>query len=107
MQDNRSTLVYVTGKGRISEAPEQKARPAGDGIVRISLRRLGGSKIVSVVSGVPLGEAELTALCRELKQKCGTGGTLKNWNLEIQGDKRSVLQIELERRGFKVKLAGG
>ena len=105
--DDRSTLVYVTGVGRIKENKPAPAAPRRDGVVRISLNRLGGGKMVSSVSGVPLGAAELEELGRELKRKCGTGGTVKDWKIEIQGDKRAVLKAELEKRGYTVKLAGG
>lgn len=107
MQDTRSTLVYVSGQGRISPQKPQKVRPATDGVVRIMLKRLGGNKMVSVVSGVPVDENSLNELGRDLKRKCGTGGTVKDFQIEIQGDKRSVLKAELEKRGFTVKLAGG
>lgn len=105
--EERSTLVYSTGIGRIKEEKPKAVRPKGDGVVRIMLKRLGGSKCVSVVTGVPLEEDELKTLGRELKQKCGVGGSVKDFNIEIQGDKRSVLKSELEKRGYSVKLAGG
>ena len=63
--------------------------------------------MVSVVSGVPLDEDELKELARVLKQKCGVGGVVKDFCIEIQGDKRSILKSELEKRGYTVKLAGG
>ena len=107
MNDERSTLVYVSGQGRIEQPKQQPVRPKTDGVVRIALKRLGGNKMVSVVSGLDLEEAEMSSLARDLKRKCGTGGTAKNFQIEIQGDKRGVLQAELETRGFTVKLAGG
>lgn len=54
-----------------------------------------------------LPEAELKALSKKLKQLCGTGGTLKNFTVEIQGDHREKLQTYLKEQGFTVKLAGG
>lgn len=105
--EDRSTLVFATGIGRIKEEKAKPIRPTGDGIVRIQLKRLGGGKMLSVVSGVPLDDAELKDLARALKQKCGVGGAFKDFNIEIQGDKRNVLKAELEKRGFVVKLAGG
>ncbi|MEE3214371.1 MAG: translation initiation factor, partial [Pseudomonadota bacterium] len=47
------------------------------------------------------------ALAKELKKRCGTGGALKDGIIEIQGDHRQVLKEALEKKGFKVKLAGG
>ncbi len=105
--DERSTLVFASGIGRIKEKPQKPVRPQGDGVVRIMLKRLGGGKMVSVVSGVPLDEDELKELARILKQKCGVGGAVKDFNIEIQGDKRNILKGELEKKGYTVKFAGG
>jgi translation initiation factor 1 len=49
---------------------------------------------------------ELTKLAKELKAQCGTGGTIKNGVIEIQGDHRAILKAALEKRFDKVKLAG-
>lgn len=105
--ESRSTLVFATGIGRIKEEKPKAERPQGDGIVRITLKRLGGGKMASVVSGIPMDEPELKELARTLKQKCGVGGAVKDFNIEIQGDKRNVLKAELEKKGYTVKLAGG
>ncbi len=107
MIDERSTLVYVSGQGRIDAPKPHPDRPKTDGVARITLKRLGGNKMASVISGLDMDEGPLAELGRELKRKCGTGGTVKNFTIEIQGDKRNVLKAELERRGFRVKLAGG
>ncbi|MAG58364.1 MAG: stress response translation initiation inhibitor YciH, partial [Planctomycetes bacterium] len=42
-----------------------------------------------------------------LKRRCGTGGAIKDGNIEIQGDHRDAIVKELENRGFTVKRAGG
>ncbi len=106
--EERSTLVYSTALGgRVKQEKPKAERPKGDGVVRIQLRRLGGAKMASVVVGVPLDEPELKELGRELKQKCGVGGSVKDFAIEIQGDKRNILKAELEKRGYTVKLAGG
>jgi translation initiation factor 1 len=87
-----------------------QARPAvtGDGIVRLHRETKGrGGKAVTLVTGVPLAGPELKALARELKQKCGVGGALKGDVIEIQGDQRTPIRAELEKRGFTVKIAGG
>ena len=105
--EERSTLVFVSGIGRIKEEKPKAERPQGDGVVRIQLKRLGGGKMASVVTGVPLDEDDLKDLARNLKQKCGVGGSVKDFNIEIQGDKRNVIKVELEKKGYTVKLAGG
>jgi translation initiation factor 1 len=62
---------------------------------------------VSVISGLPLGEAELELLAKELKRRCGSGGTVREGTIEIQGEHRDTLVAELVRRGFAAKRAGG
>jgi translation initiation factor 1 len=105
--EERSTLVFASGIGRIKEEKPKAVRPQGDGVVRIMLKRLGGGKTASVVTGIPLDEDELKDLARALKQKCGVGGSVKDFCIEIQGDKRNILKTELEKKGYTVKLAGG
>lgn len=104
--DERSTLVYSTGVGRIKQEAI-KPRPKTDGIVRILLKRFGGGKVVSSITGLSLNEAELKELASALKRKCGVGGSVKDFCIEIQGDKREIIKSELEKLGYKVKLAGG
>lgn len=79
----------------------------GDGIVRI-LRQTKGrkGKGVTLITGVPLSGSDLDDLAKELKQRCGSGGTVKDGVIEIQGDHRETLVGELEKRGWKVKIAG-
>ena len=116
--ENKSNIVYSTGLGKM--CPECKRPVAqcscrknsqiqtGDGIVRIGRSTKGrGGKFVSLIKGVPLNPDELQLLSKELKQKCGTGGTVKAGIIEIQGDHRDTLVQELEKRGFTVKRSGG
>lgn len=80
----------------------------GDGIVRVSRETKGRKgKGVTLVTGVPLAEADLKALAKALKAKCGTGGTVKDGVIEIQGDQRDLLVPLLEARGWKVRRSGG
>jgi translation initiation factor 1 len=60
-----------------------------------------------LISGVPLTPEGLKNLASELKHKCGTGGTLKNGVIEIQGDHRDVLIELLKAKGWTVKRSGG
>ena len=64
-------------------------------------------KGVTTVFDLPLDDAELQQLAATLKQKCGTGGTVKDGRIEIQGDQRERIVAELERLGYKVKRVGG
>jgi translation initiation factor 1 len=111
-------LVYSSEQGRICPGCSQPvarctcrkggARPAGDGIVRVGRETKGrGGKSVVTISGLPLDEAGLKSLAGELKRRCGTGGTLKDGIIEVQGEHRDLLVAELEKRGYKVKKAGG
>lgn len=87
-----------------------QARPGvrNDGIVRVGRETKGRKgKGVTVVTGVPLDNAELAKLAKELKKRCGTGGTVREGVIEMQGDQRDTLVTELERRGYTVKRVGG
>lgn len=80
----------------------------GDGVVRVSRQTKGrkGSG-VCLITGVPLGEEELKKLAKQLKKKCGSGGTIKDGVIEIQGDHREILVDAILKLGYKAKLAGG
>ena len=111
-------LVYSTDRGRTCPCcghpsdqcccSRENTPRQGDGTVRISRQTKGrkGSG-VCLIAGLDLGEAELKKLARQLKEKCGSGGTVKNGIIEIQGDQRQVLLATLIQLGFKAKLAGG
>jgi len=106
----RVSICECRGKGaraRIAARDEAEAAKASDGIVRVARSTKGrGGKIVTTVIGVPGGEAAQKTLAAELKRSCGTGGSLKDGVIEIQGEHRDTLVRELESRGFKVKRAG-
>jgi len=88
-----------------NSASDQSKR---DGIVRIQRETKGRKgKGVTLISGVPLAGDELKSLAKSLKQKCGTGGTIKNGIIEIQGDHRELLLGLLKEKGWQVKKAGG
>jgi len=117
MQKN-STTVYSTEHGRICPGcgkpasgcicSKKKSAPRGDGIVRIGRETKGRKgKGVTVITGVPLDEDGLLELAKQLKQKCGTGGTVKDGAIEIQGDQREQLVDMLTRQGYTVKTIGG
>lgn len=115
---NASGLVYSTEHGKMCpncarplgqcNCGQKKTPAKGDGIVRVSRETKGrkGSG-VTLITGLPLADAELNALAKQLKQRCGSGGTVKNGVVEIQGDQRDVVLAELIRLGFQAKKAGG
>ncbi len=87
---------------------QAQAIPAGDGVVRVSRETKGRKgKGVTLVAGVPLDENKLRNLAKQLKRRCGAGGTVKDRVIEIQGDHRDVLIDELKKQGYTVKRAGG
>jgi translation initiation factor 1 len=84
------------------------SRPQGDGIVRVGRETRGRrGKGVTTISGLPLDQAGLLELAAQLKNRCGSGGTVKDDRIEIQGDHRETLMCELAKLGYKVKRAGG
>lgn len=112
-----SSRVYSTEQGRICpdcDQPVDQCRcdddavPEGDGIVRLKRETKGRKgKGVTLIEGVLLAPSELKKLAKELKAKCGTGGTVKDGLIEIQGDHRDLLLTVLQQKGFTVKKAGG
>lgn len=103
-----SRLVYSTDTGRVKNEPAEPEVLSGDGIVRIRRETKGrNGKGVTTVSGVMLPAPELKTLAKKLKQLCGTGGSVKEGVIEIQGDQREKLKQALEQMGMTVKLAGG
>lgn len=109
--------VYTTSSGRICPKCKKPVDQCvcrksveftGDGIVRIfrdSKSRKG--KTVTVITGLQMNGDAARTLHSDLKRMCGSGGSIKDGNLEIQGDHREMLYAELKKRGFTVKLAGG
>ncbi len=112
------TLVYSTKSGRMCPdcrkakkkcvCAKSKSVPTGDGVVRVGRETKGRKgKGVTIVSGVCLAPDALKSLAKELKKRCGTGGTLKQGVIEIQGDQRDILIPILQQKGFTVKKSGG
>jgi translation initiation factor 1 len=62
---------------------------------------------VTTIRGVGASEGKLKDLAGELKRLCGSGGTVRDWAIEIQGDHRDKIVAALQQRGYTVKLAGG
>ena len=119
MKNTNSRLVYSSGSGRICSKCKKPIAgcacskmaatpPSGDGVVRVGRETKGRKgKGMTLITGVPLPADELKKLAKELKQKCGTGGTVKDGVIEIQGDHRDALIEMLKARGWTVKRSGG
>jgi len=118
---SRSTgggLVYSTDSGRMCPVCRQPVaactcsatpvRPATDGVVRVSRETKGrAGKGVTLVRGLPLEPLALAALGKQLKAACGSGGTVKDGTIEVQGDHCDRIIEALKRDGYVVKRAGG
>ena len=114
-----SGLVYSTDHGRICPqcrqpvqgcvcAAQRAAGPAGQGPIRVSRESKGrGGKTVTLVRGLPLPAADLEALGRQLRSHCGSGGTVKDGVLEVQGDHCERVLAWLSALGYAAKRAGG
>lgn len=84
--------------------PELRDAPPSSHTIRIELdRKSRGGKSVTVLSGFELTPATLQALAKQLKSRCGSGGTVKERAIEIQGDHRDTVAAELTRLGYKIK----
>jgi len=120
MKDSR--LVYSTESGRICPKCGQPAKfcncrkkkqlkaaeTVQDGIVRIRREVKGRKgKTVTTVCGLPQDGSLLKKIAKELKGQCGTGGSVKDGVIILQGDHRARLKSELSRQGYTVKIAGG
>ncbi len=111
-------LVYSTDSGRMCPACRQPQaqctckqlaarRPKGDGVVRISLDTKGrGGKAVTVVRGIALDTDALATLGKRLRSACGTGGTVKDGVIEVQGDHLARVTDSLVNEGWRVKRSG-
>lgn len=84
------------------------AAPRAQQRVRVQRTKAGkGGKTVTVISGLALTDSEATALLKALKAHAGSGGTLKDGVIELQGDQVAAALALLEQEGFKPKQAGG
>jgi len=111
-------IVYSTEQGRFCPkchkpidrciCKQKKHNTPNDGVVRIGRETKGRKgKGVTLIRGVPLQTTALQTFAKQLKKKCGSGGTVKDGVIEIQGDHRERLLEEIKKKGWIVKLAGG
>jgi translation initiation factor 1 len=110
-------LVYSTDAGRMCpncRQPvsgcicKQSVAPIGDGVVRVSRETKGrGGKSVTLVKGLALDALSLATTGKQLRTACGSGGTVKDGVIEIQGDHCDLVIAVLTKLAHKVKRAGG
>lgn len=112
MPERKDKVVYSTETPakRRTEPPRTPAASLAprQQTARIQRERKGrGGKTVTVVSGLQLTPEDLAALAKRLKAVCGSGGTVKDGQIEVQGDHRERIAAELQSQGYKTKLVGG
>lgn len=117
MKSTSGGLVYSTDSGRMCPVCRQPVAncicktpliPQTKGAVRISLQTKGrGGKSVTLVKGLPLDPTALNVLGRQLRSACGTGGTVEDGVVEVQGDQVVTVMAALQKLGYDVKRAGG
>lgn len=111
-------LVYSTESGRMCpvcrhalaqcQCRRSAPAPAGDGVARVSRETKGrGGKSVTVVRGLALDPAALGVLGKQLRAACGSGGTVKDGVIEVQGDHCDRIIDALTKSGHRAKRAGG
>ncbi|WP_144139695.1 translation initiation factor Sui1 [Paraburkholderia sp. BCC1884] len=116
---SKGGLVYSTDGGRMCPECRQvlaqctckaaaKTAPAGDGVVRVSRETKGrGGKSVTLVRGLALDPLALAVLGKQLRTACGSGGTVKDGVIEVQGEHCERIIEALRKHGHNAKRAGG
>ena len=114
---SRDRLVYSTEPGRICPgcgnpvnqcACRKQTSPSGDGNVRVSRETKGRKgKGVTLIKGLAMDAVTLAAMSKKLKVMCGSGGTVKDGVIEIQGDHIERILDYLKKQGVKAKRSGG
>ena len=108
---NRIDVVYSTNPAfeYHYDAPEERATlPPARQDLRVMLdRKKRGGKSVTLITGFVGTHDDLTELAKELKIKCGAGGSAKDGEILIQGDFRDKVMQLLQQNGYKVKKSGG
>lgn len=107
-KDQLSQLVYSTEQGKITPEQVPEQIPQGDGIVRIRRETKGRKgRGVTVIEGLGISQSELKDIAKQLKKRCGVGGSNKEYTIEIQGDQREACAEWLKSKGYRVKFSGG
>ncbi len=111
MPKNNNHTVWSSEQGDLrkqTETADVKSIPPQQQTVYLHRESSGrGGKAVTLVKKLILSEDDLKALAKKLKNECGTGGTIKDGVIEIQGEHREKIAMVLQKLGYKVKIAGG
>jgi translation initiation factor 1 len=112
MIKEESRTVWSSDHGDLrkkKQNPDPKlSLPPGQQVVYLHRQTGGrGGKTATLVKNLVLSEDDLKALAKKLKQECGTGGTVRDGGVEIQGEQRQRLAAILQKLGYNVKVAGG
>ncbi len=109
-KNNKGGFVYSTNKEFNIENDKEETMqslPPHQQNLRIFLDRLGGGKLVTRITDFTGNMADMEALGKMLKQKCGVGGSVKNFEILLQGDHRDKVLKLLTDANYKAKKAGG
>jgi translation initiation factor 1 len=112
MSIKKDALVYSTESGdlrkqRPSAVAGDVPSPAQPTVYLHRTSKGRGGKVVTLVKNLRLSSDDYKTLTKHLKQTCGSGGTIKDGAIEIQGDHREIVAAALQQLGYKTKMAGG
>lgn len=112
MSKNESRTVWSSEQGDLRKQPtgsrNLQSLPPNQQLVYLHRDSKGrGGKAVTLVKKLVLSDEDMKELAKKLKQVCGSGGTIKDDVIEIQGEHREKIAETLIKLGYKVKIAGG
>lgn len=110
MAKNNRPIVYSTNpdfKLEEEDTNEKETIPAKDQTLYLSLERIKGGKVATIIENFKGKTEDLETLGKQLKTKCGVGGSVKDGIIIIQGDNRDKAMLYLQSLAYKVKKKGG
>ena len=109
-KSNKNRVVYSTNPDFEPEEEngEQETLPSNQQTLEVHLdRKNRGGKTATIVKGFIGTNDDLTTLGKQLKSACGVGGSAKDGEIIVQGEKREKVMELLAKKGYKVKRVGG
>ena len=112
MKNDKSRIVWSSDEGDLRKKDQAlthtNSLPPHQQVIYLHRDSKGrGGKAVTLVKNLSLTETDMKALAKKLKALCGSGGTIKDGVIEIQGEHREKIAEGLQKMGYKVKIAGG